>query len=912
MKKYLVLSIFVLIFTFSLSKSVLAENILIPAYSYEVGSFPQFVTSGDFNGDTKLDLAVIGSSHNNNVSILLGTGSGTFGSVFNYGVGDTPSSITTGDFNGDTKLDLAVTNYHSDTVSILLGNGNGTFKTKVDYGTRSSPQSVTTGDFNGDTFLDLAVVNTRSNNVSILSGTGSGTFGLAVNYEVGNYPYFITTGDFNGDTKLDLVVANFGDDNVSILFGAVDGIFDSADNYGVGDAPQSVTTGDFNGDTFLDLAVTNSYSNNVSILSGTGSGTFSLAVNYEVGSFPRFVTSGDFNGDTKLDLVVANREGESISILFGSIDGIFSSADNYNVGIYRSFPSSITTGDFNGDTFLDLAVANSSKNNDVTILLGGLILSYSGNFIEPSFNDGSILGSRTIYLANDTFKANEDGTLTEGVHYTLTNKPAGLTSVMTVDEAGETATLTFTGNATNHDDANDVNNLTITFLDGAFTNTATASDVANYTDDNGIIDFFSSDFQGTTILYGVDGAAFDSGSSLYILDPSTGNIIGDPVGSIGYHINGMDFDPTSGILYGVTSYDGDGEDATPQTLFTIDTETGIATIKGTVSYDFTDIAFRSDGKLYAPLYTRDGGALMIIDKNCPEEVCEATNVAWYWRDITGAAGIAFDSEDNLYIFESRGFFKVDSDTGEVLESIPYTTDTPEDELRAPAGNLRITAAKFNGDGIVFASRNNNSSDGVPSDLVMIDILSGKIISTGENNPDMSYMTALAFKLIPTPTCSDGIQNQDETGIDKGGVCTPPQSTHHTTFGSYAPGFTPTFVSSSPTSSVPPTDCLVGYLFSPSTGKACGTTSAPTTPKFTFTKNLKYLQIDNEVKELQKFLNTHGYQVSTTGAGSLGNETTKFGSLTQKALIKFQLANKISPAIGYFGPITRALVNSLNR
>jgi hypothetical protein len=111
---------------------------------------------------------------------------------------------------------------------------------------------------------------------------------------------------------------------------------------------------------------------------------------------------------------------------------------------------------------------------------------------------------------------------------------------------------------------------------------------------------------------------------------------------------------------------------------------------------------------------------------------------------------------------------------------------------------------------------------------------------------------------------------------------------------------------------PPTDCLSGYLYSPSTGKPCNT-STPTSPttKFIFTKNLKYLMLDNEVKELQKFLNTHGYPVSLTGAGSSGLETTKFGSLTQKALIKFQKANNITPAVGYFGPITRAKVNSLN-
>ena len=67
-------------------------------------------------------------------------------------------------------------------------------------------------------------------------------------------------------------------------------------------------------------------------------------------------------------------------------------------------------------------------------------------------------------------------------------------------------------------------------------------------------------------------------------------------------------------------------------------------------------------------------------------------------------------------------------------------------------------------------------------------------------------------------------------------------------------------------------------------------------------------IDNEVKELQKFLNTHGYPVSLAGAGSKGFETNKFGPLTKKAIIKFQLANKIKPAVGYFGTITRGVVN----
>ena len=64
-----------------------------------------------------------------------------------------------GDFNGDGKLDLAVANYNSATVSILLGTGTGSFGAKTDFGTGSIPSSVAVGDFNGDGKLDLAVAN---------------------------------------------------------------------------------------------------------------------------------------------------------------------------------------------------------------------------------------------------------------------------------------------------------------------------------------------------------------------------------------------------------------------------------------------------------------------------------------------------------------------------------------------------------------------------------------------------------------------------------------------------------------------------------------------------------------------------------------------------------------------------------
>ena len=82
------------------------------------------------------------------------------------------------------------------------------------------------------------------------------------------------------------------------------------------------------------------------------------------------------------------------------------------------------------------------------------------------------------------------------------------------------------------------------------------------------------------------------------------------------------------------------------------------------------------------------------------------------------------------------------------------------------------------------------------------------------------------------------------------------------------------------------------------------------PKFQFTKNLKYRDRNNDVLELQKFLNTNGYTVSNIGAGSTGYETTYFGPATRSALIKFQKDNNIKPAVGYFGVVTRGVVNGL--
>jgi len=87
-------------------------------------------------------------------------------------------------------------------------------------------------------------------------------------------------------------------------------------------------------------------------------------------------------------------------------------------------------------------------------------------------------------------------------------------------------------------------------------------------------------------------------------------------------------------------------------------------------------------------------------------------------------------------------------------------------------------------------------------------------------------------------------------------------------------------------------------------------SSQTSTAYTFTKNLTLGSKGPDVKALQQFLNSKGYIVAKSGAGSPGNESEYFGPATKAALIKFQRDNNITPAYGYFGPKTRAVVNSM--
>ena len=396
-------------------------------YTTDVNSKPMSMGLGDVNNDNCLDI-VICNYGTNSVTILLGNGNGSFTFLITYFLENQSSlfSIALGDFNNDDKLDIAVANAIHKYIGVFLGFGNGSFSrpNRYYFDLFTQPGPITVGFFNDDNYADIAVVCSQNSAVAFLFGTGDGKFLMGRIYPTSSESLVksIAYGDFNNDTRLDFVVSNAQDDNIDVYlsngnlpFGHIEYIFTdldfqpqslvvgdlnndnqsdiviindeinsigiilqySTDDYSVimryptgnGSHPSAIALGDFNDDHLLDIVITNSGTNDVITFQGFGNGSFQIIGSYSTGtdSFPCAILVNDFNNDKRLDVIVANYDANDVFLLFGLGNGTFTNATSY-VMDYNSRPLAIAAGDFNNDSWIDLAVANYQANY-VEILL---------------------------------------------------------------------------------------------------------------------------------------------------------------------------------------------------------------------------------------------------------------------------------------------------------------------------------------------------------------------------------------------------------------------------------------------------------------------------------------------------------------------------------------------------------------
>ncbi len=316
-------------------------------------------------------------------------------------------------WNWVTRYDLAVPNSKG-SVSTMVSYGDGSFQYPTNHGAGSAPTAAAVGDFNNDQEVDLIVANKGSNSVTVMldSEQSPGTLLTGTNYSAGASPVAVAVGDFNKDGNLDAVVANSTANTVSVLLGmgasANGGFagFQSPVSYKVGNNPSAVAVADFNNDGYPDIAVTNAGDGTVTVLLNNGAaGGFTRAAGspYTVGTNPSSIAVGDFNQDTYPDLAIANAGSANVTVLLNNTAGGFTQAP-YSPLAVGNGPSAIAVGSYSTAQLADLAVANETDNTATVLLNQGS----SGGF-NPAPGSPYPVGVQPVAVAAYDF--NGDGHL---------------------------------------------------------------------------------------------------------------------------------------------------------------------------------------------------------------------------------------------------------------------------------------------------------------------------------------------------------------------------------------------------------------------------------------------------------------------------------------------------------------------
>jgi hypothetical protein len=176
------------------------------------------VIAGDFNEDGKLDLAMTNQGaygFDSRLFVVLGLGDGTFDTPIVYTVGRGPVYLTVGNLDRDTHLDLATQNsgYNgegAEGITLLFGTGTGTFARLRTYYAANSPDllgatGIKAADLDGDGDLDLYAAGV-SNDISVYLNDGRGKFTFPYRLGAAGGAHWPILADFTGDGLKDFSV----------------------------------------------------------------------------------------------------------------------------------------------------------------------------------------------------------------------------------------------------------------------------------------------------------------------------------------------------------------------------------------------------------------------------------------------------------------------------------------------------------------------------------------------------------------------------------------------------------------------------------------------------------------------------------------------------------------------------------
>jgi Flp pilus assembly secretin CpaC len=223
---------------------------------------------------------------------------------------------------------------------------------------------------------------------------------------------------------LSLLSGSLGTGSAASLIGALTGTIFPETQFTVGNNPAALVANAFTGGTLPDLAV---------VFNDANSHTFTILKNQDNGNFVVFtpqpvtlganetgqvaIATGVFRSDsTKFstaqppDVVLVNSTSNNISVLLGNTDangkanGTFIEEAGSPLAVGTN-PSSVVVADFNGDGFLDIAVANQGDNS-ISVFRGngdGTFAEFSGSPFKLT-NNATTVENAPVAMVGANFR----------------------------------------------------------------------------------------------------------------------------------------------------------------------------------------------------------------------------------------------------------------------------------------------------------------------------------------------------------------------------------------------------------------------------------------------------------------------------------------------------------------------------
>jgi hypothetical protein len=377
------------------AQSALAGINLVGSEPTTVSPKPEFMATGDLNGDGRQDILVVSPNSKELNTYLAADTPSHFAPARVTRFGGALRGPAVGDLDEDGKLDVVVADQAAEGVWMLRGKGDGSFlqPSLVRVAGSRNPYAVAIANWDKTGRPDLAVADRRLGKVFILLNRNQPQpqFRPGGEISTGEEPSDVRAIDLNDDGNLDLLTLNLGGPRVKdvavVLWKRVAGTnpdsnypeFEVPVKFTVGENPTDLIIADFNNDGNDDIAMLNRAAgvgnSEIDVLMSQGNGillppvSFPVACPFYTGGSPcraHAMAAADFDVNGTIDLMVAMADprrsrgsasslADAMQAFGGGGDGDFVSGPVFPI---LKAPVSMAVGDLTGDGKPEVVVAN--------------------------------------------------------------------------------------------------------------------------------------------------------------------------------------------------------------------------------------------------------------------------------------------------------------------------------------------------------------------------------------------------------------------------------------------------------------------------------------------------------------------------------------------------------------------------